>query len=125
MLVDSGAPALLLAFAISHALCDFPLQGRFIAIAKNRHADLSEYFGGWPPKHVWVHVLSAHSLIHAGGVWLISGSVVLGLAEFVLHWLLDFGKSENLTSFHTDQMLHYLCKIIYVAILIWAPSIAF
>ena len=125
MLVDSGALALLFALAISHALCDFPLQGRFIAIAKNRHADLSEFFGDSPPKHLWVHALSAHSLIHAGGVWLVSGSLTLGFLEFVLHWLIDFGKNEDLTSFHTDQLLHYLCKFIYVALLIWAPSIVF
>ena len=61
--------------------------------------------------------MSAHALIHCGAVWLISGSVILGLAEFVLHWLIDFAKCEKWIGFSGDQFLHYLCKAAYVALI--------
>ncbi len=62
--------------------------------------------------------MSAHCLIHAGFVWLITGSALLGLIEFVVHFIIDVIKCENRTSFQTDQWLHLLSKAIYV-IVIW------
>lgn len=108
-----GVFFIFLALAIGHALADFPLQGPFLADAKNRHADLSKYFGKSTPPGVWIHALTAHSLIHAGAVWLITGSAVLGVAELVLHWLIDYVKCEGWTGFNTDQILHYVCKLVY------------
>ncbi len=133
MIIDSqtaqigfwGGASVLFAFLISHAIADFALQGKFIAICKERGGNYTEFFGDSPPKLLWVHILTAHSLIHAGGVWLVSGSVVLGFAEFVLHWAIDYAKSGGLTTFHVDQFLHYGCKLGFVFILVWAPEIAF
>ncbi len=91
-----SAATLFFAFCIGHALADFPLQGEFLARGKNRHLPspiLAD--GGNPPKRVWIYCLTAHSLIHGGFVWLITGNVVLGLAEFVLHWIIDALKSES------------------------------
>ena len=113
-----GALLVFLALAIGHAIADFPLQGLFLSEAKNRHGDLSNYFKNEMPRGVWIHALTAHSLIHAGAVWLITGSVVLALIELVLHWVIDFAKCEGWTGFNTDQLLHYLCKLSYAA-LIW------
>ena len=108
---------LLFAFLIGHALADFPLQGQFLAVGKDRGGDLGGITGtSWPPG-MWAYCLTMHSLIHAGAVWFISGSVVLGLVEFVLHWFIDKAKSANLTGFYTDQILHALCKIGYVVVL--------
>lgn len=118
----AGALSLFFAFAILHSLGDFALQNDFMALAKKRGADLSRFFGGDPPRLVWIHVLSAHALIQAGGVWLVSGSAVLGGVEFVLHWVIDCVKGEELTSFHVDQFLHHGCKVLYVALFFWAPS---
>lgn len=116
---------LLFAFCISHALADFPLQGKFIAVCKVKGGDYREFFGDSPPRFLWVHILTAHSLIHAGGVWLVSGSVVLGFAEFVLHWIIDYLKGNSPAAFHVDQFLHYGCKVLFVMIMMWAPGIAF
>ncbi|MEP4079785.1 DUF3307 domain-containing protein [Haloferula sp.] len=109
-----GGFVVLFALVIGHAVADFALQGDFLAIAKNRHANLDRFFGkdGAPP-HVWVWALGAHSLIHAGAVWFITGSVVLGAAELVLHWVIDYAKSEGHTNFSIDQLLHLVCKLIY------------
>ena len=107
---------LLFALIIGHAAADYPLQGDFLAIHKDRNVSR----GGSPafPKTLWLHCLAAHSLIHAGVVWLITGRVVFALAEFVLHFTLDAVKCEKLTGYHTDQLLHVLCKAAYVAALV-------
>jgi hypothetical protein len=121
----------LFALAIGHALADFALQGDFLAQAKNRHADLARFFGEKSqPRDLWIHALTAHSLIQAGSVWLVTGSVVLGAVEFVLHWLIDLAKGEEWTSFSLDQYLHLACKVLYAALIAsgsfsgiiqWAP----
>jgi len=113
-----GGAVVLFALVIGHAVADFALQGDFIAIAKNRHANLDRFFGkdGAPP-HVWIWALGAHSLIHAGAVWLVTGSVVLGAAELVLHWIIDYAKSEGHTNFSVDQLLHLACKLIYAVLI--------
>lgn len=99
---------------IGHAVADFALQTKAIALGKNRH--LPPY--GIPPGQkqyaVWTHYLTAHALIHAGAVWLITYSVWFALAELVLHWLIDFVKCENWTNPHQDQLLHIACKLAYV-----------
>lgn len=125
----AGAAVLFFALIIGHAVADFALQGEFLSVAKNRHAKLDAFFGGkQAPKGLWIHALGAHALIHAGAVWLITGSAVLGFLEFVLHWVIDFAKCEGWTSFRVDQALHLACKVAWVALLwcdcpwaLWAP----
>ena len=113
----TGAFCLFLALAVGHVLADFPLQGVFLSQAKNRNQQPSEDLNTKSSRSVWLHAMSAHSLIHCGAVWLITGSVLLGLVEFVLHWIIDFAKCEKWTGFNADQFLHYSCKIIYVALI--------
>jgi len=109
--------SLLFALLICHALADYPLQGDAIAKGKNRHNPPFGIPPGQKPVAVWFHYLTAHALIHAGFVWLLTGSVIFGLVEFALHWFIDFAKCENWTNPHTDQLLHIACKIAYVLIL--------
>jgi hypothetical protein len=104
---------LLFALLIGHMLADYPLQGDFLAVHKNRnvsHPASEEY-----PAKLWIHCLLAHSFIHGGFVWLISGQVVFAIAEIVFHFVLDFVKCERWTSYTADQVLHGLCKVAYVA----------
>ena len=101
------------ALLIAHALFDYPLQGDFLSRNKNRHyKDENNNVKG-----LWIHCLTSHSILHAGSVWLITGSFVIGIMEFALHWVIDFLKCEGVTNFHTDQFLHVLCRILYVIIL--------
>jgi hypothetical protein len=100
---------LFFAFAIFHALADFPLQGDYLACKKVR----SEASG----VSEWLMALGAHSLIHAGAVWLLTGSKALGLCEFFLHALIDLGKGEKRYGLIVDQGLHLACKAGYVAFL--------
>ncbi len=114
----SEAFQLFFAFAIGHALADFPLQGAFLSKHKNRHVEPPDTAFGPLPSSLWIYALSAHALVHAGSVWIITGSFALGITEFLVHWLIDFAKSEKWTTFHTDQFLHIFSKVAYVA-LIW------
>ena len=66
----------------------------------------------------WLIALLAHCTIHAGGVWLITGNIYLGLTELVLHVLIDTGKSKKLYNLAIDQILHLACKLGYVVVMI-------
>jgi hypothetical protein len=95
---------LLLLFA-GHALCDYPLQGDFLARGKNQVAPL--------PGVPWYQCLAAHALIHSGMVMLITGSVVMALAELVIHAATDYAKSAGHLTFNQDQGIHYACKVLW------------
>ncbi len=108
-LIEQGPLALFAAFIVIHALVDFPLQGDYIAKQKaRRHAD---------NQSVWIVALTAHCVIHGGGVWLISGSLAFGFVELVLHALIDLGKGEEKFGLVTDQLLHVACKLAYALLL--------
>lgn len=99
---------MLLALVAAHALCDYPLQGDFLAKAKSRTAPMS----GVP----WWQALGAHAAIHGGAVGLITGIWWLGLLEFGAHFLIDDLKCRGGLSFNGDQLLHLLCKVAWVII---------
>lgn len=94
----------------AHALCDYPLQGDFIAKHKSP-------WGGGPPDSLWFHCLAAHTAIHAGAVLLITGSLAMACVELVAHFLIDLAKCRGWTSLTMDQLLHVACKVAYVVAL--------
>lgn len=100
---------LLFSLLAGHALCDYPLQGDFLARGKNRHASI--------PGVPWYQCLLAHSLIHAGCVVLITGRLEVGVFELGAHFLIDFGKCEGWFGFNADQMLHAACKVAWLILL--------
>lgn len=110
----SECAVLFFALIIGHALADYPLQGDFLATHKNRnYRDPVRQL----PEGLWAHCLFAHCLIHAGFVWCITGRVFFGFIELVLHLTLDFLKCEKRTNFHTDQLLHFASKALYVVVI--------
>lgn len=102
--------AILALLIAAHALADYPLQGDFLAKAKNRASPI--------PGVPWYHGLLAHAAIHGGFVGAITGSVTLGLAEFVAHCFIDDTKCMGRISYNQDQALHILCKVLWVIILL-------
>lgn len=97
---------------VAHALADYPLQGDFLSKAKNHTAPIA----GVP----FYQALAAHSAIHAGFVGIITGSIWLGLAEFIIHTATDYAKCDGRISYNTDQAIHIGCKIVWAAIAVAA-----
>ncbi len=98
----------------AHALCDYPLQGDFLAKAKNRAMPI--------PGVPWWQALGAHALIHGGAVGLITGIWWLGLAEALAHALIDDGKCRGHLTFNQDQAFHVGCKVLWLLIALWVSA---
>lgn len=92
-----------------HLLGDYPLQADFMAKAKNRAMPIPEV-----PAAL---LLVSHAAIHAGLVWLFTGSVVCGLFELAAHTVTDDLKCHKKITFGADQLLHFFCKVGYVIFL--------
>lgn len=101
----TGFWPVLCALLIAHALCDYPLQGDFLARAKDPCAGIR----GVP----WIWPMAAHCGIHAGAVWAITGSGWCAILEFGLHLVFDAAKCCGELSFSGDQVAHVLCKVCY------------
>jgi hypothetical protein len=85
----------------AHWLADYPLQPDFLVKAKIEGP-------------LRVYHLIAHAGIHATMVLLITKSPALALAEWVLHAVIDEGKTKGKISFGQDQALHLLCKLLWL-----------
>jgi hypothetical protein len=92
---------------VGHSLADYPLQGDYLAAAKRP--------GG--KETAWWIALSAHSLIHAGVVALVTGSIAIGVCEFVAHWTIDYLKCRGFVGYTADQGLHIACKVTWAVLL--------
>lgn len=101
-----------LALVALHALCDYPLQGEFLARAKNRLAPVA----GFP----WYQALGAHAVIHGGAVAYVTGIWWLGVLEALAHFAIDDQKCARRIGLNTDQALHIACKALWVAIATYA-----
>lgn len=98
---------ILLLFA-GHALCDYPLQGDFLARGKN-HKNPILGIPSW-------QMLLAHALIHSGMVYLITRSLWFALAELAIHAATDYAKCDGRISFNQDQAIHYTCKLLWAVL---------
>lgn len=112
MMIDA-----LLWMLIGHAVADFPLQGDWLAKAKNPTLDLV------PGEVIWPGALAAHCAIHAGAVKLATGSWMLALFEFIAHFIIDRNKCDGLFGYNVDQALHVACKVVWWALLLRAMVI--
>lgn len=87
-----------------HFLADFSLQTEYMATHKSRKTNPDS----------WQIVLFAHATIHAGVVLLVTGYLWLFFAELVAHFVIDWAKGEGKFDFESDQILHILCKILWM-----------
>lgn len=94
----------------AHCLCDYPLQGDFMAQGKNKNTKIGV--------DIWFMILPAHAAIHAGAVLLVTGSAVAFVIEFFSHAVIDYLKCENKLSFAQDQSLHIATKLFIVVLII-------
>lgn len=105
-------------FLVGHALADFVLQTEVMAKYKNWN-NPSPTPVGQAQMPCWLYWLSAHSLIHGGVVMLITGYPLLGIAEALLHGVIDYMKCDSVINLHVDQALHILCKVAWILILLY------
>lgn len=94
----------------SHFVCDYPLQSEFIAVGKS---PLKSPHCGVP----WYYIMAGHAFTHGAGVFIVTGSVWLGIAETAVHFLIDWNKCLGRFGIHADQALHVACKVAWVALL--------
>lgn len=96
------------AMVVAHAVADYPLQGDFLAKAKNRAMPI--------PGVPWYQALGAHAVMHGGMVWAVTGLLWLGILETLCHALIDDMKCNGRLSFNQDQALHIACKAVWAVI---------
>ena len=101
MLSGSG-PELFALLAMGHFLGDFGLQNDRMAVEKCAGRDVTLAWQWW---------LTAHAAIHGFLVAVITGLPLLGLAEWLAHALIDFGKCRCRFSLFVDQCLHLGTKL--------------
>lgn len=101
------------ALIVAHFICDYPLQGDFLARAKNHTAPI--------PGVPWYQALVAHASIHGGAVWFITGFWWLGVVEAVSHAAIDRLKCSGVLGFNGDQAAHVVLKGVWVALAVGAP----
>jgi hypothetical protein len=100
----------------AHALADFALQPEAMCKGKNKNITTGYVAEGQKYVACWRYWLSAHALICGGMVYWATGSLLLGILETGLHWMIDFAKCENITNPNQDQALHLMCRLIYLFI---------
>jgi hypothetical protein len=107
-----------------HAVADYGLQSAYVAEMKVRTEKNPD----------WFVTLGAHCLIHGFlvavvilGIALLDGMQIrqaagaaglLAWAEFGIHFAIDHAKGQKRFSYLVDQLLHYGCKLLWLAILI-------
>lgn len=91
---------------LAHFLCDYALQGDFMAKAKNHKAPI--------PGVPWLTVLTSHAATHAGFVVIITGSVAFGVIELIVHSVTDYLKCDGRLNFNQDQAIHLATKVGFV-----------
>jgi hypothetical protein len=102
---------LLALMLFGHAICDYPLQGDWLAKAKNHVHPIM------PGETVWPTALACHAGIHAGAVLIVTGSWLIASLEFVAHAGIDHVKCAGRLSFNQDQALHVICKGLWAVLL--------
>lgn len=100
----------LFALLACHGMADYSLQNDFIAKAKNKNTDIGAIF--------WPHVLFAHSSTHGLFVFLFTGSIILGLAETMIHAVTDYAKCQDMITLKQDQVIHYVSKVLWAVIVV-------
>lgn len=101
--------AMFVMLVVGHALADYPLQGDFLAKAKNKWAPIPGVPWGW--------AMFSHCTIHAGFVWFVTGLLTLFVVELIAHGVIDTFKCANKISFNLDQGAHIWLKWVYVILL--------
>lgn len=108
--------ALLFFLLAAHALMDYALQSETMATCKCRGC--TDPVAKVVPWYYW---LTAHAVLHGAAVGVVvrwfgfdwPAAVILGIAEAVLHGVIDYGKCRQWYDIHVDQGYHVACKLLW------------
>ena len=106
-MADASPLGLLVLLCMGHFVADFVLQGDRMAVEKCPGSDVTLPWWWW---------LLGHASCQGLFVGLLTGVPLLGAAEMGVHFLLDLGKCRLRYSLLFDQILHLLCKVVWVAL---------
>jgi hypothetical protein len=100
-----------------HFLADFPLQGEYLSRTKD---PTQNEFG------IWFISMFAHSMIHAGIVFVLTGSTALAGLMLITHFFIDYAKCQGWfgtgqIGYVRDQMFHYL--ILFLIAVVYCSGI--
>ena len=109
MNVDNTILATCLMLFMGHFIGDFVLQNDRIAVEKSPGSNMSLPWYWW---------MFAHSACHGLITATITGSPLIGTAEWIAHFTIDYFKCKGKFNLLTDQILHLGCKIAWVITLL-------
>lgn len=80
------------------------------------------------PSPNWSIHLTYHALVNGAAVAVITQSYLLGYAEAILHWVIDYVGGDALNDDKTkwyrhDQFLHIICKVIWAVVAVWVLGV--
>ena len=101
MIFDNTNFNLLLVLCMGHFAGDFVLQNDRIAMEKCPGQDVTLPWYWW---------MIAHSACHGLIATIITGSALIGGAEWIAHFTIDYFKCKGKFSLLVDQILHLACK---------------
>ena len=109
MNVDNTILATCLMLFMGHFIGDFVLQNDRIAVEKCPGSDMTLPWYWW---------MIAHSACHGLITATITNSPLIGTAEWVTHFTIDYFKCKNSYNLLTDQILHLICKLAWAIALL-------
>ncbi len=92
-----------------HFIGDFVLQSDRMAVEKCPGKDSTLNWSWW---------LTGHASTHALLVYLVTWNIAACVSEFFCHFAIDFMKCRYKFRLSSDQLLHIICKMIWVYIII-------
>ena len=96
----------------AHFMADYSLQGDTMSVQK------SYLCSNELSKHVpWYYWLLSHSLIHGLAVFLITHSLAFGVVETIAHFAIDTAKCGKKINIHVDQALHLATKLAFLLLM--------
>lgn len=99
-----------LALMVGHVFADYVFQSAQMAEWKSPKASVPARAGKW-----WWWML-AHGTVNGTFVWMVTGSIGLGVLETVLHCIIDIEKCMGYFSAVEDQLGHIVCKALWALI---------
>jgi hypothetical protein len=108
-----ATPQMFFWLVTGHFVMDYALQGSTMAAQKSPvpGGPRNEALARAVP---WPYWMTTHALMHGGVVYVVTGSMTLGLLETAMHFATDVAKCCHKIDIHVDQAIHLACKVAWL-----------